>query len=56
MASVIGEALSLYDRWLEQIKTALPDVPSPSGEATPGKRGGRKTQGGPGTPPFRPRR
>ena len=56
MASVIGDALSLYDRWLEQIKATLPDVPSPSGEATTGSRGGRKAKGSPGPSPLRRRR
>ena len=30
--------------------------PAPSGEAETGQRGGRKTQGSPGTPPLRRRR
>lgn len=43
MASVIGDALSLYDRWLKQIKTTLPDALAPSGVSKTGRRGGRKT-------------
>ena len=56
MTAVISDALVTHKRWLAQIKEQPIEAPSPSGETETGQRGRRKTQGSPGTPPFRRRR
>lgn len=56
MVALIGDALVTHQRWLAQIKEQPIEAPAPSGEATPGRRGRRKTQGSPGPSPFRRRR